>query len=85
MIAQITSTVLYVGLAASVMFQVATVVRLAARNVQKRTANEAKVQPAARSVQTTSLARPTVAKTASRVRRRDYRVALRAAKASVSA
>ncbi len=85
MIAQITSTVLYVGLAASVMFQVATVVRLAARNVQKRTANEAKAQPAARSVLPAPLARPAVAKPVSRVRRRDYRVALRAAKASVSA
>ena len=85
MLAQTISTVLYVGLAASVLFQVATVVRLAARTAHKRSANERKVQPAVRSVAPAPIARPAAPKPVSRVRRRDYRLALRAAKAALSA
>ncbi len=74
MLTQLASTVLYAILAASVLFQIVTAARFAARAAWKPNARRQQARPA--------VVAPRVR--VSRIRRRDYRLALRAARASVS-
>lgn len=75
MLTQIIANVLIAVIAAGMTFQLATLTRYAARIVSKRRA--ARPRPAVRAKAVQPVLR--------RVRRRDYRLALRAARMSVSA
>lgn len=78
MFTQIVANVLIVTIAAGMTFQLATLARYAARIVRQRRTIRARVRPAVR-------AKAPLQPVLRRVRRRDYRLALRAARVSVSA
>lgn len=78
MLTQIIANVLLATIAAGMTFQLATLARYAARIVRKRRAARPQVRPVARM-------KTPAAPVLRRLRRRDYRLALRAARMSVSA
>lgn len=77
MLTHIITNVLYVAIAAGMVFQFATAGRYAVRVARTRRASRPKVQP-------TVAAQPPVLRVRKR-RPRDYRLALKAARASVAA